>query len=81
MMQESVITGGDKLTGKEWQKVLDLDTIAWDVYLLYGPNSYRDGFTGKPAFWMHQLEGVTKASCLNKAEFESKIKELLATLK
>ena len=72
---------GDKLTGKEWQKVLDIESIAWDVYLLYGPNSYQDGSTAKPAFWMHQLEGVTKAPCLNKAEFESKIKELLATLK
>jgi hypothetical protein len=72
---------GDKLTGKEWQKVLDIESIAWDVYLLYGPNSYRDGSTAKPAFWMHQLEGVTKAPCLNKAEFESKIKEMLATLK
>ncbi|HEY5884539.1 MAG TPA: hypothetical protein VIT88_07610 [Pyrinomonadaceae bacterium] len=69
------------MTGKEWQKVLDIDTVAWDVYLLYGPNSYRDGSTGKPAFWMHQLNGVTKAPCLNKAEFESKIKELLAALK
>ena len=72
---------GNKLAGGEWQKVLGIDTVAWDVYLLYAPNSYRDGSTGKPAFWMHQLEGVTKAPCLNKAEFESKIKDLLATLK
>jgi hypothetical protein len=72
---------GDKLTGAEWQKVLRIDKAAWDVYLLYGPNARWDGATPTPAFWMHQLNGVTKAPCLNKSEFETKVKELLASLK
>jgi hypothetical protein len=72
---------GDKLTGAEWQKVLGLDRAAWDFYLLYGPNTGWDGATPTPAFWMHQLNGGTKAPCLNKSEFETKVKELLALLK
>lgn len=72
---------GDKLTGAEWQKALGIDKAAWDVYLLYGPNTRWDGATPTPAFWMHQLNGVTKAPCLNKSEFETKVKELLASLK
>ena len=71
----------DKLTGAEWQKVLGIDKAAWDVYLLYGPNTRWDGATPTPAFWMHQLNGVTKAPCLDKTEFEAKVKELLASLK
>src|SRR5437667_3830865 len=72
---------GDKLTGAEWQKALGIDKVAWDVYLLYGPNTRWDGATPTPAFWMHQLNGVTKAPCLNKSEFEDKVKGLLASLK
>ena len=72
---------GDKLTGAEWQKALGIDKVAWDVYLLFGPNTRWDGATPTPAFWMHQLNGVTKAPCLNKSEFEDKVKGLLASLK
>jgi hypothetical protein len=61
--------------------VLGIDKVAWDVYLLYGSNIGWDGATPTPAFWMHQLNGVTKAPCLNKTEFETKVKELLALLK
>jgi hypothetical protein len=69
------------MTGAEWQKVLGIDKAPWDVYLLYGPNTRWDRATPTPAFWMHQLNGVTKAPCLNKSEFETKVKELLASLK
>ena len=72
---------GDKVTGSEWQRVLGIDRTAWDVYLLYGPNTRWNGSTPAPVFWMHQLEGITKAPWLNKAGFESKIEEVLATLK
>ena len=68
---------GDKVTGSEWQKVLGIERTAWDVYLLYGPNTQWNGSTPAPVFWMHQLESVTKAPCLNKVEFESKVRELL----
>jgi hypothetical protein len=70
----------DKVTGNEWQKVLGIDRTAWDVYLLYSRSTNWNGLTPEPAFWMHQLEGVTKAQWLNSAEFKSKIKELLASV-
>lgn len=69
---------GNKLAGGEWQKVLGIDRTAWDVYLLYGPSTNWNGSTPAPAFWMHQLDGVTKAPWLNSADLEHKIKELLA---
>lgn len=71
----------DRVTGSEWQKVLGIDRTAWDVYLLYGRNTDWNGSTPKPAFWMHQLEGITKAPCLNKAELGDKVRELLDSLK
>ena len=40
-----------------------------------------DRATPAPAFWMHQLGGVTKAPRLNKEEFKDKGKELLASVK
>src|SRR5262249_51089824 len=29
----------DSLTAKLWEKPMELDGIAWDVYMLYGPSS------------------------------------------
>ena len=63
---------GDKLTGEEWNKTLDLNRTAWDVYFLYESGSKWDGAAPAPSFWMHQLGGVTKAPQLNKEEFKNK---------
>jgi hypothetical protein len=68
---------GDRLTGNEWQKVLGLKSVAWDVYFLYGAESEWDKEPAKPDFWMHQLGGVTAAPRLDAAVFEAKVKELL----
>ena len=70
---------GGRTIGEEWRKVLGMDNTAWDVYLLYGSNVEWDKGTPTPAFWMHQLGGVTKAPRLNRDEFEGKLKELLAS--
>lgn len=72
---------GNKLTGEEWRKTLDINRTAWDVYFLYGSGSQWDGAAPAPSFWMHQLGGVTKAPHLNKEEFKTKVKELLASVK
>ena len=72
---------GNKLIGSEWEKVLGIDRTAWDVYLLYGPRTNWNGSTPAPAFWMHQLDGVTKGPWLNSAEFEYRIKQLVALLR
>src|SRR6266404_8016857 len=70
---------GGKFTGEDWGKTLGIDRTAWDVYFLYGANAEWNKGTPTPAFWMHQLGGVTKAPMLNKGDFETKLKELLAS--
>lgn len=70
-----------KLTGDEWAKTLGLNRTAWDVYFLYGSAVEWNGAAPVPSFWMHQLGGVTKAPHLDKGEFQSKVKELLVTIK
>ncbi len=72
---------GGKLTGEDWGKALGIDRTAWDVYFLYGSNAEWNKATPVPAFWMHQLGGVTKAPILNKSDFEAKLKDLLASTK
>lgn len=72
---------GGRLTGEDWGKALGIDRTAWDVYFLYGSNAEWNKGTPVPAFWMHQLGGVTKAPMLNKSDFETKLKELLSSSK
>jgi len=72
---------GDKLAGKEWQKVLGTKREAWDVYLLYGAASQWEKEPAAPDFWMHQLGGVTTAPRLDQAVLEAKAKELLSKIK
>lgn len=72
---------GGRVTGEDWSKTLGIDGRAWDVYLLYGSGSQWEGAAPAPSFWMHQLGGVTKAPRLNKEEFNTKVKELLASVK
>jgi len=72
---------GDRLTGKEWQKVLGTKSLAWDIYLLYGVESQWNKEPAAPDFWMHQLGGVTNAPHLDAPTFEAKVKELLSQAK
>lgn len=73
---------GDRSTGKLWQRVLDLEGIAWDVYFLYGPEAQWDREPTAPDFWMHQLGHARgKAPLLNKSKFESKVKDLLGEVR
>lgn len=71
----------DRLTGQEWRKVLKIDRNAWDIYFLYGSISQWDKEIPQPAFWMHQMGGLSAAPKLNKDDFEAKVKELLAAAK
>ncbi len=73
-----------RLTGDEWQRILGLDTVAWDVYFLYGPAAEWRKAPPRPAFWMHQLgkSGTDKgAPLLDETTFETKVKETLASLR
>ncbi len=69
-------------TGKDWERVLKTERfIAWDVYLLYGDDADWQDDPPPPAFWMHQLGGVTKALALNEPAFTAKLKEMLHEMK
>ena len=71
----------ERITGKEWQKVLGMKSVAWDVYLLYGAESQWDKELAAPDFWMHQLGAVTNAPRLDEGAFEAKAKALLSQVK
>jgi hypothetical protein len=69
------------LTGSLWLHVLQTGTeTAWDVYMLYGADAEWAQEPPMPDFWMHQLDGVTKAPLLNEEEFEHKLREMLKTV-
>jgi hypothetical protein len=51
---------GDSVLVRTYDSILRLGQDAWDVYLLYGPNVRWDSRNPPlPAYWMHQLRGVT----------------------
>ena len=69
-------------TGKQWELVLKTQRlIAWDVYLLYGADSHWEDEPPQPAYWMHQLGGVTNAPGLDQATFTAKLKGMLDEMK
>ena len=71
----------DSLAGKQWEQVLNTQReIAWDVYLLYGPDAQWEQELPKPVFWMHQLSGVTKAPFLNTQKLTEELKGMLAKI-
>ena len=47
----------EQLAGRAWGKALVLNPIAWDVYLLFDPNSSWSGPAPLPSQWFHQLGG------------------------
>ena len=69
-------------TGLQWERVLKTErAIAWDVYLLYGPDAQWNEEPEQPSFWMHQLGGVSKAPVLNEATFTARLKGMLDEMK
>lgn len=68
----------DGLTGTAWRKSLKLESIAWDVYFIYEPQTKPlTEQPHQPYFWMHQLRGIESAPFLQKDEFKLKILQLL----
>src|SRR5437870_5229448 len=60
----------NSLSGNLWESVLKTGReIAWDVYLLYGASAQWNNEPPQPDYWMHQLDGVTKAPRLNAEKF------------
>ena len=67
--------------GNLWERVLQTKRgIAWDVYLLYGADAEWGDEPPPPAFWMHQLNGVTKAPRLHAGTFTEELKGMLSKL-
>ena len=60
----ALVTGGNAthywedsgILGKLYDKVLGIDTYAWDVWMIYKPGiRWEDTYPPKPDFGMHQL--------------------------
>ena len=70
-------------TGKRWEVVLKTERfIAWDVYLLYGADAdWKEAEPPQPAYWMHQLGGVTKAPVFDETTFTARLKDMLNEMK
>jgi hypothetical protein len=72
----------DSLSGSLWERILKTERgIAWDVYLVYGAGAQWEKEPPPPDFWMHQLNGVTKAPRLDQAAFAARLKEMLSEIK
>ena len=54
---------GDRKAGMLFARRLDLEGIAWDIYLVYrrGVRWEEEGSPPMPDFWMHQLRASTGA--------------------
>ena len=44
-----------KRSGAEWQEVIDLANVAWDIYFLYGKNDSWGDIPSYPDFFMNQI--------------------------
>ena len=72
----------ESLTGKQWERVLKTERlIAWDVYLLYDAGANWEQEPPQPAYWMHQLGGVTKAPRFDEKTFTARLRAMLDEMK
>jgi hypothetical protein len=72
----------ESLSGESWEDILKTGhPVAWDVYLIYGASAEWQPELLAPDFWMHQLGGVTNAPRLNQPEFETKLPEMVNSVK
>jgi len=44
-----------KRTGAEWQEVIDIGNVAWDIYFLYDKNDRWGDIPSYPDFFMNQI--------------------------
>lgn len=69
---------GSGLLVSGYRRVLSLPVPAWDLYLIFGPETrWDDGAPPLPTFWMHQLGSNVKGPRLNAAVFGEKVMTLL----
>ena len=87
-MSEAGIEGfwdGKRELGKAYGKVVRLpsrssirQSVAWDVYFLYGPDAVWGVTPPKPDFWMHQLADDSR--CLDGAKFRAAVEKALRAI-
>ena len=64
--------------GAAYGHLLPTPAAAWDVYMLFGPDAtWPKSGMPMPAYWMHQLGGVTGAPRLDARVFASRAANLL----
>jgi hypothetical protein len=69
---------GENVLGTAYQSALGLSGPAWDVYMLFDRTATWQGSTPPtPAYWEHQLGGVTSAPFLDPDRFAAKAEALL----
>jgi hypothetical protein len=67
-----------ELLGRAYERILPTPGPAWDVYLLFGRGVRWSGATPpKPAYWMHQLGGVTSGPRLDPDVLRDHVGQLL----
>jgi len=69
----------ESLTGTMWERTLTTHReIAWDVYLLYGPEARWEGDTPEPPdLWRHRLDGVTNVPRFDEVEFRTILEKMI----
>lgn len=68
----------DRLTGKAWRDLMDMDGIAWDVYYLYDRDaSWDDSEPTPPDYWEHQLSELGSDRFLSYDTFKSHVVDML----
>jgi hypothetical protein len=69
----------ENVLGTAYQSTLGLSGMAWDVDILFDRTAAWHGTPPTPAYWMHQLGGVTSAPFLDPDLFAAKAEALLGS--
>lgn len=69
-------------SGLDFQKALDIQVYAWDVWMIYEPGQRweQDQPPPAPDYWEHQLGPLPKETLLDASRFADAVKERLAAL-
>lgn len=69
-------------SGLEFQKALNIDRYAWDVWMMYDPGAHWEPESPPPPpdFWQHQLGGLPNDNRLDAGQFASVVRARLTEL-
>lgn len=81
-----MVTGGNAshywedtgIIGDLFQRTLNINVYAWDVWMIYKPGAqWKGNYPPPPDFWMHNLWGVENIPRLESAVFAGKAAEYI----